>query len=629
MRSARMTACLIFLAATLACGSDNSNGRPALNRCAQDFECGKADACSSELGICVHPSVARPYLAAVQVTPSNAAGGPILRRVTRGAELLTPSFNYNLGVIRVQRVVTVRGAVLDDMGRTMEAEVAFAPSTRSYLVGGVSAFTQSAGAGQGAPQEFVASLDPGTGYDVTVFPLGKHSEQFPPATFALPPATGDVNVNFAYPRQGSLRATLVDENQKPANRDWKVRLRRKGTDVVTSSVGRVQDGGMFEIHAPVSVLTPDALAEQELVLEVGERGDPRLVAIAFAGERLREGGTLVMPTIPAPVSYSCAVEIAELANESRDENTINADVTFVSTFAIPNESGDLRDRDWCRLRFPGSPQGTFTCSAMLTASISADRTVKAQLLPGDYQLFVAPTGDVTDKLRVATRNFQERVRTQPSGGTQEGQIFRLSRAKAFKGVVLSPQLRPMPAVTVTANALGLQRDLDPVALYNRTAAQVSDKRGGFELAVDLGYYDLLAVPPESSGYAWVLNYNRRIGDEDDSMITPLSAIAPQVPVLTSGLLLTTDNKPVVGARVEAFAIVDNLDPARPGQRAVRIASTVSSAMGSFDLLLPQSIGETTAVVSSLDGGVRIDESPSTALDASMGTLRIQTLDAGR
>ncbi|MEY4512291.1 MAG: hypothetical protein RLZZ450_4413 [Pseudomonadota bacterium] len=629
MRWARVTACLLVLAATLACGSDGPSGRPVLNRCAQDFECDKLDACSSELGMCVHANVERPYLAAIQVTPSNVPGSPTLRRVTRAPDLLTQTFNYNLGVIRVQRVVRVSGSVRDDVGRTMEAEVAFVPSTRSYLVGGVSAFTQSAGLGQGAPgpQDFAASLDPATAYDVTVFPLGRDSEQFPPANFALPATGVDLHVNFDYPPQDLLRAKLVDENQKPANTDWKVRLRRKSTGEITSSVGKVQGGGMFQIRAPKAALTPEALAEQELVLEVGNRGDPQLVAIAFAGERLRDGGTLVMPTIPSPVSYSGAVEIAELPNAPRDQNTIHADLTFVSNFAIPNESGDLRDRDWCRLRLPGSPQGTFTCSAMLTASVGADRTVNTRLLPGDYQLFVAPTGDATDKLRVATSQLQAQVRTQPNGDNQEGTAFRVSRATQFKGLVLTPEARPMPAVTVTANALGLQRDLDAVALYNRTAAQTSDKRGAFELAVDRGYYDLLAVPPEGSGFAWVLKDNRRISGERDTTVNSLSAIAPQVPVVTTGFLQTTDNKPVVGARVEAFAIVDNLDPNRPGQRAVRIATAVSSATGSFELLLPQSIGE-GEVVSSLDGGVRIDQSPSTAADASTGAIRVVALDAG-
>jgi hypothetical protein len=628
---ARQSACLLILAAAVACGSDRDPGRPALNRCTQNFECGKLDICSTELGICVHESVEKPYLAAVQVIPNNVSGTPALRRVTRPAELLTQGFNYNLGVLRVQRVVTVSGEVRDETGRTVEAEVAFAPSTRSYLVGGISAFTQPVTKSLSDParQEFAALLDPATAYEVTVFPLGKDSELFPPATFALPAINGDVSVNFAYPEQDSLTAKLVDENQKPADKYWTVRLRRKGSGEITSSLAHVQDGGVFQIRAPAAVLAPDALAEQELVLEVGNRGDPQLVAIAFAGERLRDGGTLIMPTIPAPVLYSCSVEIAELPNAPRDQNTINADLTFVSNFPVPNESTDVRDRDWCRLRLPGSPQGTFTCSAMLTASVGADFTVSAKLLPGDYQVFVAPTGDVSDRLRVATSNLQQQIRTAPDG-IQEGQVFRLSRATQFNGLVLSPQGRPMPDVTVTASALGLQRDLDAVALYNRTAAQLSDRRGGFQLAVDLGYYDLVAVPPEGSGYAWVLKDNRRIADENDATVNSLSAISPQVPVVSAGLLLTTDNKPVVGARVEAFAVVDNLDPNRPGQRAVRIASTISSATGSFELLLPQSIGEDEEVVSGLDGGVRVDELPSDVggLDSSIDHARAPPLDGG-
>jgi hypothetical protein len=536
----------------------------------------------------------------LQVVPTNVAGSPVLRRVTLPPVELQPNTNYNMGVIHVQRVVTVTGSVLDDHSRAMEAEVAFAPSTRSYLVDGVSAFTLPDATTE--VQRFSAALDPGTTYDVTVFPLAKDSELFPPASFALPATTGDLDVNFAYPTQSTFSAKLLDENKKPADKDWKVRLRKKGTGEITSSLGRVQEGGVFQISAPAEMLTPSALAQQELLLEVGKRGDPALVEIAFLGERLREGATLVMPTIPAPVLYSCSVEIGEPVKEPTTVNTIRADLTFQSTFPLPSSSGDVRGRDWCRLRLPGSPQGTFTCSTTLTASVGPDFQVSAQLLPGDYQVFVAPNGDPNDRLRVATSNLQETISSQPDG-MQEGQVFRLSRATRFEGVVLSPQGRPMPAVTVTANALGIERDLTPVALYNRTAEQRSDSRGDFKLAVDVGYYDLLAAPPKGSGYAWVLKDNRRIASLGEAMLN--RAINPQFPVVTKGRLLTMDNMPVADARVDMFALVDNLDPNQGGQRAVRIASTTSNSTGWFWLLLPPKIGEDNEVVPGLDAGVHV------------------------
>jgi hypothetical protein len=464
---------------------------------------------------------------------------------------------------------------------------------------GVSAFTLP-DATTGV-QRYAAALDPGTTYDVTVFPTAKDSELFPPAYFALPATTGDLDINFGYPPQATFSAKLLDENKKPADKDWKVRLRNKGTGEITSSLARVQEGGVFTIRAPANMLTPSALAEQELLLEVGQRGDPELVEIAFLGDRLREGGTLVMPTIPAPVLYSCSVEIGEPVRDPAD-SAIRADLTFVSSFPLPSESGDVRGRDWCRLRLPGSPQGTFTCSTTLTTAVGPDSKVSALLLPGDYEVFVAPNGDANDKLRVATSNLQEKISTQKDG-IQQGAVFQLSRATRFEGLVLSPQGRPMPVVLVSANALGIQRDLEPVALYNRTAEQRSDSQGAFKLAVDIGYYDLLATPPQGSGYAWVLKDNRRIDSLGEAMVN--RAINPQTPVVSKGRLLTTDNKPVVGARVDMFALVDNLDPDQGGQRAVRIATTTSNSAGDFWLLLPQKIGEDNDVVPGLDGGVRV------------------------
>lgn len=576
---------LACLTAGLGCRRDEEGGRPVVNRCAQTLECAAGERCDETLGICVSDQVLEPYSIALRVVPSGAPGTAGLAPLALPARLVTRSFNF--GTLRLRDSALVRGRVVDETGRTIEAEVAFAPNMSGYLVGGTSTFTQPLG----DEQAFTTTLDPDTAYDVQVFPLGLDSERYPPAVFTLSTTPGVQTTTFRYPAQVALGATLVDEEQKPADVDSKVRLRRKSDGAIASSVGRIRAGGAFELRATQAVL--DTLPEHELVLSVQRRGDPLLVSIAFAAERLRANGTIVMPTLPASVLFSAAVEIDEL------EDTINADLTFVSSFPLPTEAVDVRDRDWCRLRLPGSPEGTFSCSATVRASVGSDLRVMARLIPGDYQVFVAPTGEITDQLRVATAALREDIQSQPSG-VQEGRVFGLARATLYTGQVVNPRGKPMPAVTITANALGVQRDLEQVALYNRTAQQTSDERGDFQLAVDTGYYDLVAAPPDGTGFAWVLIDNRRIGG-NSAMRLPLQ-LSPQIPVVAGGLLLTADNRPVANAQVEAFAIVPSLDPAKPGERAVRIARAVSGEDGVFSLLLPQSIGEPDTSVS-LEAGV--------------------------
>jgi hypothetical protein len=620
MKQARRYACLLSLCASLAC-TDERVGRLVTNRCTQSFECDKADSCDPELGICVHDSTSQPYVVVLQVTPKSTLGERPLARVVGDAGLVQRSFNY--GVITVPAAMVVTGRVLDDNGRAMEAEVAFTPSSGGYLEAGLSVFTQPTGDGG---HVFVASLEPNTRYDVQVFPVGVDSELFPPATFSITTAaSGEQRANFSYPTQSLFQGKLLDEGQTP-RAGLKVRLRKSGSLRYASSIGRTAADGSFQIRAPESDLTEPQLSQHELVVNITSDAGETLASILFSGEQLVRGSTLVMPTVPAPVSISGRVEIAELPDTSVDQNTINADLTFRSSFVVPSENNDVRGRDWCRLRLPGSPQGTFTCTASVLASVGRDRFVTASLLPGDYEIIATPTGDIKDPLRVATGILSESVTTQPNDGVQGGLVFPLERAVQFEGSVLSPQQKPMPSITVTANALGVRGDLDEVALFNRTAEQVSDARGRFQLAVDTGFYDLIAAPPVGSGFAWVLNPNRRIGGRDEAGANrQLRPISPQVPMVAGGLLLTADKKPVVGATVEAFAIVPNLAAGSGAQRAVRVATTTSLETGSFALLLPQSLGEDEPS-SARDGGVTVTTLDASALTASEAGVRPR--DAG-
>jgi hypothetical protein len=591
MPRARWSACLPTLLALLgACGDDDLASAPLLNRCTQAFECTRDDRCDVQLGICVRDQVERPYSLAVLVIPNEAT----FTRTSREAPMFLGGSSFD--DLRVRRAVPVTGSILDRAGGTFDAEVAFVPRATSLLSEGVSSFTRRAG----DSYTFSAALAPDTRYDVRVFPLGQESERLPPRTFTLDTFTASQRIELSYPELEARPAVLLDENGKPPPAGSRLRLRNRMSGEIVSSIGKPSSTeGRFDIDAPSEVF--EALGEHELVLEVPYGDAPQSVAIVFDGELLVAGARLTMPVLPTPVLYTFNVEIAGLD----DTPPVNADATFVSAFPLPNASGDVRGRDWCRLKLPGSARGTFTCSETVQTSV-VGTAGSVRLLPGDYQIYVAPSGGLNDPLRVATFQYPEQITTQDNGAAQGPQAIPLRPAAVYSGRVTSPTGAAMPSVTITANALGSALDLGEIARYNRTAERVSDRRGRFQLAVDTGFYDLVAAQPEGSGFAWVLNYNRRVdlGQEAATMDTML-AITPQTPVIARGTVITEGSasepaRPLSQARVEAYAVVPNLESGE--NRTVRIASTRTNESGEFALALPPYIGEPPTTSSSVDAG---------------------------
>ncbi|MDB4985737.1 MAG: hypothetical protein JWN04_915 [Myxococcaceae bacterium] len=607
----RWLACFAALLGTASCGDDAAT--PLLNRCAQAFECIRGTKCDTELGFCVREQVSRPYPLVVLVIP---AGGTLIRTTTPVTMLTGPT---TLDPITVRRSVAVSGAVLDSNLDAVSAEVAFVPDGNGSLVGGVSAFTQPLSESDGgAPTDrygFSAQLQPRTNYVVRVFPLGLDSERLPPESFVL--ATSDVarTARFAYAELHlqTRVATLLDENKKAPPPGSKVRLRRKLGSEYVSSIGKPDTTagktyGQFNLDAPANVLND--LSSYELVLEVPFGDAPATVSIVFDATLFKPDATLVMPVVPDSVLYTFSLEFNTVAN-------VSAEVTFESSFRVQPQPNDLRQTDWCRLKLPGSPQGTFTCSTVVKSSATGPGSVK--LLPGYYDLYFSANGDAQATQRLATLTKKEIINSQ-TNGTQNGQSVAFTRATVYSGAVSSPLDQPMPFVTITATALGLVQTLPELARFNRTSEQVSDGQGQFQLAVDMGYYDLLATPPDGSGYASVMKPNRRIDEQAMEFL-----VQPQLPVIARGSVMSEAptgggaETPLSQARIEAYAVVDDL-ASNGGTRAVRIAHTVSDSKGLFALTLPPYIGD---LPSAGDGGVTSESFGSTAeRDGALG------LDAG-
>jgi hypothetical protein len=593
VRALRCT--LTALVLLVACGESSTGPlAPLLNRCTQAFECdnAKGDSCNLELGICTQQLASEPYRYALQVIAEpNADAGQLAPLTVVPNEPFTSAIN--LGNLTVRSAVTVRGSVLGSDGRPLQAEVIFTPRENSTLARGVDVFTRPAAGGI----VYAALLDPDTTYDVLTYPLGvEASRSYPPGNFTVTTTQAEQTQDFRYPVLEELTGQILDENFVPAPAGLKIKLRSRDQLLATSSIGDLSANGSFSLFAPREVLA--APAAHELVLDLSGTVAPQNVQIAFDLSKQRPDGKWTIPQLPAVVQFSGSVEVSALLNAP--DSNIDARLTWISDFALPTEPGNVRGGDWCQLKLPGQPKDTFRCSARVDTSVGADLRVAVGLLPGDYKVFVAPTGAFDDPQRVATAAFEESIRSQLTGQQQSGRAFRLAAATLFNGRVLNAGGQPMPAVTVTANALGIQDNLDEVALFNRSDQQTSARDGTFKLAVDEGLYDLIATPPEGSGYAWVVTQNRRIDGTVRERLGGIDfPVTPQVPVLARGRVVNSSDTPIAAARVDAFALVPDL--ASGGERAIRIAHAVSNSMGEFVLQMPQSVGARDDT--SLDGGV--------------------------
>jgi hypothetical protein len=269
-----------------------------------------------------------------------------------------------------------------------------------------------------------------------------------------------------------------------------------------------------------------------------------------------------------------------------------ADVIFTSRFPLPkSEEEEPRGKDWCSWRFatPGPPP---VCSAQITTSTDPDGRFSVQLLPGDYDVFISPSSATGSGTPLSTSKEVANVLSQP-GGTQVSASWRLARAIQFDGRVQSASRVPMPNVIVRARPLASLVYEDEVYKYARPATAITQGRGTFELDVDLGYFDLTVEPPSESGFAWVHSLNRVVRGKPERPVGPLQP-SPPVPISGKVQYLGTndagvsEDKPLAGAQVEAFALITK---GPGGRRAVRIAQTVTDDTGAYRLALPPAVRE--------------------------------------
>jgi hypothetical protein len=567
------------LLALLACADDNHSLAPLLNRCTQQFDCvhGTCD----PLGICTQSASTKPYDFRLQVTPPASSDAGLF--AIRTTERITLDGSVALSEIQLAKAVFLSGRVLASDGATaLEAELVFTPRDPNALGGALSTFTGPDSTGR----SFAIQLVPNRTYDVLVYPRGPDSAKFPPYSFEQTTGDADESHDFVYPALVELKGQIRQENDAGAPLGARVKTRWRDRMVASSSLAEIEAQGSFSVLAPQAVL--DSPEKHELVLDLSESTFgraplPQNVQIVFDMSKPHSDGRWTMPVLPAPVVFSGSVEISALSNQSASSANVDAQLSWISDFAPPSGDDDKRQTDWCMLRLPGAPKDTFRCSAYVTSNVGADRQVEVLLLPGVYDVVITPLGSLAQVLTPHRERYT--IESQPINGIQEGYTFMLNMVTYLAGKVTSASdSKPMPSVTVTARALGVRDGLPEIALYNRSSSQATDATGRFRLAIDVGVYDLIATPPEGSGYAWVLRTNGPL----DGKRTQELGMHPQFPVLARGRVVSPSDAGVAMATVNAYAMVPDL--AGGTDRAVLIARTTTDSRGDFALQMPPRLG---------------------------------------
>jgi hypothetical protein len=507
-----------------------------------------------------------------------------------------PAFNLRSGrtyhELEIPSVVQVEGSVtrnVDGGVESLESEVTFVPvpDNKGAPASSIVVATHGSLPGDHPPPNLQASLVPNTSYTVRVQPLLEPSSQLPPVSFSYQSPNATLDTGPQYDETQRRHGRLRDEFGRPVA-GQRVRLEDKLTGEVVSSTGSTDEDGSFELYALSNVMDGQGY---NLVVNM-ETFPPWRVKIAVDGAKLADGNTdaganVVLPVVPDPVEYRGKVEA--LDSSGRLAPAPYADLVFVSHFPVPTEPVDLRDRDWCSWRLLGSAGGGAPlCTARVATTADRDGSFSLLLLPGSYNVFISPgTSDLAGASALSTSQREEKVETQPDGAPQSGATFPLPAAVLYKGAVLSPLGRPMPNVTLVARSLALPGPTseDQVYQYARSTTAVTDDSGRFELAVDVGYFDLSVQPPSQTGFPWIQLLNREVTRTAET--TVLAPLQVRAPVIVSGRVVHEDT-PLANALVDAFALVKS---AQGERRAVHVGQTTSGEDGSYRLALPPEVSE--------------------------------------
>jgi len=564
---------LVVLGLTLI-GCKQESPKPPTNVCDSDADCGKSGSCDLERKLCILARVEEPYSIVIQVTTQSGGATKLRRHTFNGTMLEASRTDLNLSIPAGMRVQGFVGTQGDDAREPLEAEVTFTPiSAQKGLP--VSIVTTNSRLGD-AVSNVQATLAPDTRYNVKVIPLGVTSRKLPPREIELDTAKAN-RFELVFPALDLFEGIVLDESMKPAAGRW-VRIVSNDAARVRSSIGIVEPEGALSLYVDPGVLAAGNY-HFEFALDTSLPFQSVIEVDRARVDSMRDN-TIIIPRIPRFVTFVGLVE----ESEDVDAKLAGTELTFESDFPIPDVPGEVGDRDFCRSTVLGDKLPPFKCRSVRRTTTDDLGRFSLPLLPGDYRVFLSPPKEGAIN-RATTQEAVAVIATQAGDASQEGQLYKLKTGSRYPGAARSADGSEMSNVVVRALALGLPALLGPfsnVAVYNRSSEALTDDQGQFVLAVDPGYYDLVARPPVMSGFAWAYVKDVLVNAASGSL-GPLTFLF-QTPVLLAGTL-DSEGIPEAMASIDAYAIVPGID----GKRALLIGQTSTDDLGKFSLFLTPEI----------------------------------------
>lgn len=576
MSSRRLLLALLALLTTAqGCGLsiDPPPSAPS-NACGSDSECGANGRCHPELRICYgEPTEAYAYTVQIVLPASAEEGRPAL---VTSAGPLSASRGDASAELLVRHPVPVVGWVrVEDT--PVEADVIFAPRARTIVPTSprvaVSTPGISALGGGTTPRDhdFATYLVPGTTYDVEVRPRGEDARRLAPFRHVLDldvPQRHDITLR---PTADHFRlaGTLVDLAGRGQD-GLEVRA-IDGAGRLVSSVATTMtiegDPGHFELFVDPDVTEwvlrvsappgyesgaafPTITVDPAVLVYEGPADDPQVRVLVPSPE----SGVCFAGTVELPEGGGAAVG-ATITLRSRE---LRADATGLAgsysiqlTSATGQPERDLRPVG-CSLAI--LPPGGF----------------EARVLPGEYDVEVRPLEPslgVYLEQRTIEDDTVGPVLELPARALLSGMMQRSAGEPVFDA-----RVRAVPLNTVLPGLRTFE-----AALLNRPNETLTDPHGNFRLPLDVGVYDLIAEPPEGSGFPWVVRPAFAMAAREWTEVLDV-----RQPIVVRGSATYDDGAPVARAEISAFAVVGE-----PGaERPVPIGRAVTDTDGEYVLLLP-------------------------------------------
>ncbi len=528
------------------------------NRCSADSECSGA-ACDPTLGMCV--SSGTPVLRiGLEITPSVGAGSMPTTFSFSPIELSGPT-RRDFGLPATINVIgNVRAPGGDE---SVQADVHFVrpgafAGARALDVETTTVATPVIAA-DGTAADYAVHVAADEDYDVIIEPTGDWTNRLPPLHLSRHVSGGGDFIrlpSFTYPADmPELRGIITDVGETPVDG-----LIVKAVEPVT---GRVLSStavtGASEGTAPGEFhVLLDPTATSYVIRIAGGDTRPTFPTIladpAYFFPDESGFAHILVPTL-TPIDYAGHVEYADTVQPAA-----GAVVTFRATQIFDADTG-------------------FTGTFRTTVTADEHGDYSATLVPGTYDVVVTPPAE-RDQSNYGVYLEPALQIDMPADGAVIGQLFQLPVRAHLGGTVRTSDERVMGGAMVSASALGtVPEGVDPVARHNRTSEATTDPLGQFNLALDVGVYDIYVKPPSGSRFPWVVRPGYTFGASTSTYSDVFEVTAP-IPL--SGTI-ASDGSVAANAEIRAYAIVDD---GAGGERAVLVGSTSTAEDGTFMLLLP-------------------------------------------